>query len=97
MAIIYILAALISPRLLLVILWIFTPHVTPNAFNLWVWPLLGLLFAPWLTLSLVWALNTEFGVLQIAAIVIATLLDFGSNQQGYEYRRRGHRGRRSRA
>jgi len=88
MALIYVLLALISPRLLLVILWVFTPHVTPGAFNFFLWPLLGLIIAPWLTLALVWGLNTEFGPLQIGAIIVGTLVDFGSSQQAESRRRR---------
>lgn len=79
--------ALLSPRLLLGVLWIFTPYVS-KAFDLWVWPLLGLIFMPVMTLALVWAYNTEFGGLQIAAIVIGAMIDLGGNSEAERRRRR---------
>lgn len=85
MGCLYLLIALISPRLLIVLLWLFTDYI--GVFKLWVWPLIGLIFMPWLTLAVTWAYNDEFGPLQIAAIVVAALLDFGSHG-GAEHQRR---------
>lgn len=87
MGCLYLILALISPRLLLAILWLFSPHVN-KAFDFWLWPLLGLIFMPWLTLALVWAYNTGFGPLQIAAIVVGVILDLGSNSGAERQRRR---------
>jgi hypothetical protein len=89
MGCLYLLLALISPRLLLAGLWIFSDYVRPNAFEGWILPLLGLIFMPYLTLALTWALNTEFGFFQIAAVVIGVLLDLGSSSDA-ERRRRQH-------
>jgi hypothetical protein len=86
MGCLYLIGALISPRILLAVLWIFTPYVS-KAFDLWIWPLLGLIFMPLMTLGLVWAYNTEFGPWQIAAIVVGAFLDLGSNG-GAEHQRR---------
>ncbi len=88
MGCLYLILALISPRLLLAVLWIFTEYVTPRAFDTWIWPLLGLFFAPWLTLSLTWAYNVGFGPLQIAAIIIAAFMDFASHGETERRRRR---------
>lgn len=88
MGCLYLLFALISPRLLLAALWLFSPYVMPNAFKFWLWPLIGLIFMPWLTLALVWSYNVGFGPIQIVAIVIAVLLDFGSNGEAERRRRR---------
>jgi hypothetical protein len=43
------LIAVLSPRLALVLLWLFTNYVD-RAFSGWFWPLLGLIFLPWTTL-----------------------------------------------
>ncbi|MCB9895433.1 MAG: hypothetical protein H6839_13370 [Planctomycetes bacterium] len=91
MGCLYLLLALISPRLLLVVMWIFTTYVQPNAFRFWLWPLLGLIFMPWMTLGLVWAYNTQFGILQIAAIVIGAIMDVSSNGGAERQRRRRQR------
>jgi quinol-cytochrome oxidoreductase complex cytochrome b subunit len=87
MGCIYLLLALISPRILLVVLWIFTDYVR-LAFDHWIWPLLGLIFMPFLTLALVWAYNTEFGIFQIAAIVIGAVMDLGSHNETARRKRR---------
>ncbi len=42
--------AFIGPRFAFLLVWIFGDRVD-NAFSTWVWPLLGLLFFPWTTLS----------------------------------------------
>jgi len=47
------LLAAVSPRLAVVILWIFTPLVNAAFNNNWLWPLLGLLFLPFTTLMYV--------------------------------------------
>ena len=49
MGCLFLLITLLSPRLGIVILWLFTDYVT-RAFSLWLWPLLGLVFLPWTTL-----------------------------------------------
>jgi len=49
------LLALITPRLVLFFVWVFTPYVS-RAFNSFIWPLLGFIFLPFTTLiyALVW-------------------------------------------
>ena len=86
MGCIYLILALISPRVLLVALWLLTDYVG-RAFDFWVWPLLGLIFFPITTLALVWGFNTHFGVFQIAAVMIAVFMDLGANS-GAEHQRR---------
>ena len=91
MGCLYLLLALISPRILLVVMWVFTTYVQPNAFRLWVWPLLGLIFMPWTTLAVVWGYNAGFGLFQIAAIVIGVVVDLSSNGGAEQQRRRRQR------
>lgn len=76
MGCLYVILALLSPRILLVGLWIFTDYVG-IAFDSFIWPLAGLIFMPMLTLALVWGGNVGFGPLQIGAAVIGGLLDLG--------------------
>ncbi len=45
-----VLFALISPRLALLILWIFTNEVS-RAFGSFIWPLVGIIILPWTTLA----------------------------------------------
>jgi hypothetical protein len=45
--------AVLSPRLALLILWLFTPMVNVVFGDQWWWPLLGLLFLPFTTLMYV--------------------------------------------
>jgi hypothetical protein len=47
------LLAVLSPRLALLILWIFTPLVQRVFDDNWLWPLLGLVFLPFTTLMYV--------------------------------------------
>ncbi|GIK51801.1 MAG: hypothetical protein HUU03_03915 [Planctomycetaceae bacterium] len=82
---------LMFPRLTLILLWIFTPYVQQGAFRFWLWPLLGILFAPFTSLALVWAFNTEFGILQIIALIIGVSFDFGSTSNAERERRRRRR------
>ena len=44
------LLALISPRLALIVIWIFTDLLS-RAFSSWIIPLLGFFFLPWTTLT----------------------------------------------
>ena len=85
------LGGLFFPRITLLVLWVFTPYVQQGAFRFWLWPLLGLIFAPFTSLALVWAFNTEFGILQIVAVIIGVIFDFGSNSNAERERRRRRR------
>jgi hypothetical protein len=59
------LITLLSPRLGLLLLWLFTNYVD-RAFSGWVLPLLGLLFAPWTTLLYV-LVDVAPGPIHVAA------------------------------
>jgi hypothetical protein len=50
MGCLFLLIALLSPRLGIIFLWAFTNYVVPRSFDTWIWPLLGLIFLPWTTL-----------------------------------------------
>jgi hypothetical protein len=74
---IFVLFALISPRLALFLLWLFS-DLLDRAFDSWVVPLLGFFLLPWTTLvyALMWAIYSD-GVhgWEWIAVVIAFVVD----------------------
>lgn len=70
--------ALISPRLILFIIWAFTT-VNDMVFKGWLWPLLGFFFAPYTTLAYIgvksWSETGEVSGEWIALIVFGVLMD----------------------
>ena len=50
MGCLFALIAVLSPRLAIFLLWAFTNYVNLVFHGGWVWPLLGIVFAPWTTL-----------------------------------------------
>lgn len=75
------LLALISPRLVLVLLWIFS-DILSRAFDSWVLPLAGFFLLPWTTLSYAafwdWGPGREVTGFEWIFIVLALLIDLGS-------------------
>jgi hypothetical protein len=72
------LLAFLGPRLVLVLLWIFTNYLN-RAFDAFLLPLLGFLFLPWTTIAFAIARNELGGANGIGLLVIAigVLLDIG--------------------
>ena len=72
--------ALVAPRFVLILLWIFSDYVG-QAYESWIWPILGFLFMPVTTLAYAWAWHRapEGSVegLGTVVVVIAVLLDLG--------------------
>ena len=70
-------AALIAPRLIIVVLWLFTGWFD-GMFDTALWPILGFVFLPtsflWFTAVQNWNAG-EWGALQIVLLVIALSLD----------------------
>jgi hypothetical protein len=70
--------ALVAPRLVMIVLWLFSDYLS-NGFGTWVWPLLGFFLLPTTTLG--WAIaSNEFGGFESWGILIVALglvLDFG--------------------
>jgi hypothetical protein len=75
------LLALISPRLVLVLLWIFS-NVLSRAFDSWLVPLLGFFLLPWTTLTYVafwdWGSGHHVTGFEWFFVVLAFLIDLGS-------------------
>ena len=85
-----VLLAIFFPRLILVLLAVFT-HYLQNAFETWYWPLLGFLFLPFTTLAYALAMNSNHHAVSgiyLVVILIAFLMDVGSlGGSGYSRRR----------
>jgi hypothetical protein len=77
------LLAAISPRIALVLVWIFT-NLVDRAFEGFLLPLLGLIFLPFTTLIYVLAYHPVFGVTGWGwfFVFLAVLLDLGSYAGG---------------
>jgi hypothetical protein len=74
-----VLIALMTPRLLIVLLWLFTGWFK-GIFDSALWPVLGFIFLPttllWYTAVQNWW-QGNWGLLQIIGVVIALLIDLG--------------------
>jgi hypothetical protein len=83
-----VLLALISARLALVIMWIFT-NLVDRAFDTFIVPLLGVIFLPWTTLMYVVLWSPGGGVKGWEWILVALgfLVDIGSYGRGGMQRR----------
>ena len=83
------LLALISPRLVLVLLWIFS-DVLSRAFDSWVIPLLGFFVLPWTTLTYAafwdWGPGHHVTGIEFLFVILAFLVDLGSYRGGERYR-----------
>jgi len=85
-----VLLALLSPRLLIAVLFFFTDYLS-RGYHSFIWPLLGFFFLPWTTLAYAFAINQHGSVsgLYLVAVVVAVFVDLGSHGGGgARYRRR---------
>jgi hypothetical protein len=77
------LLALISPRLALFALWLFSDALS-RAYDSWLLPLLGFFLLPWTTLAYVamWELGTgEVSGFEWFIVILAFVVDLGSHAQ----------------
>jgi hypothetical protein len=80
------------PRVIIVLLVIFTDYIG-RAFDSFLWPLLGFIFAPTTTLAWAWMTNTrgEAGGIHLVIVAVALLFDlgvFGGGSRSWFLRRR---------
>jgi hypothetical protein len=79
------LLALISPRLVLFLVWIFS-SVLSRAFDSWIVPLLGFFLLPWTTLTYAafwdWGSGRHVFGFEWFFIILAFLVDLGSYDRG---------------
>jgi hypothetical protein len=83
-----VLLALVGPRVVLALLWLFTNYLS-RAFDAFLWPLLGFFFLPWTTIGYAIAQN-EFGGLSglgILVVALGFLVDIGVVGGGARQRR----------
>jgi hypothetical protein len=87
MGCLFLLIAALSPRLALILMWIFTPWVD-RATGAFIWPLLGLVFLPITTMLYVILWNTGgYGVdgwewIFVILAVFADLASYGASRYG---------------
>jgi hypothetical protein len=83
------LLALISPRLALLAVWIFT-DLLGRAFDTWILPVLGFFLLPWTTLAYVafwdWGAGREVTGFEWFFVVLAFVVDLASVGQGQRSR-----------
>ena len=91
MGCLFVLIAALSPRLAVLLMWIFTPWVD-RAFGPIIWPILGIIFVPLTTLIYVILWNTGGrGVVgwEWVFVILAVVGDLASNGGSAYGRRRG--------
>jgi len=88
MCCVLVLLALVGPRLVLVLLWLFTSYLS-RAFDTFLWPLLGFLVLPWTTIAYAVAQNELGGLSGLGLVVLALglLVDLGVVGGGARRRR----------
>ena len=83
------LLAIISPRLALFAIWLFS-NLLDRAYDGWIVPLLGFFLLPWTTLvyAIMWDVGTN-GVegIEWLFVILAFVIDLGSYGGGRRYRR----------
>jgi hypothetical protein len=82
------LLALISPRLALFALWLFS-DMLDRAYDSWVLPLLGFFLLPWTTLAyaVMWDVGTrDVNGFEWFIVILAFVADLGSYLGGRSYR-----------
>ncbi len=81
------LLALLAPRLVIILLAIFSNYLS-SAYQTILWPILGFFFMPFTTLAYAWAMNSNGSVsgFYLVVVVLAVLVDLGSMGGGYSQR-----------
>ena len=81
---------LLGPRVAIFIWWLINPGLFSSAFNLWIWPLLFGLFAPFSMIGFLisWSLYKGISGLGCVFLIIGIVLDI-STHTGAGYRHRG--------
>lgn len=88
------LGALIGPRLAIIVWWAFDTSRWSAAFNSFLWPLVGILIAPWTTLAYALVAPNGVAAWDWVWLTLALLVDLGSHagSGGYQRRSRARRG-----
>jgi hypothetical protein len=80
--------ALISPRLALFGIWIFSDLLS-RAFDSWIVPLLGFFLLPWTTLAyaVMWSSSNRVSGFEWFIVILAFVIDLGAYARGDRRRR----------
>jgi hypothetical protein len=83
-----ILFALISPRLALFLIWIFSDLLS-RAFDSWIVPLIGFFLLPWTALAYaaLWSSSDRVSGFEWFIVILAFLIDLGAHAKGDRRRR----------
>ena len=71
-----------GPRLAIIVWWLVNTSRFRLAFDAWMWPILGLIFAPWTTLAYVLVAPRGVNGLDWIWIVLGILIDLGAYTGG---------------
>ena len=87
MGCLFVLITMLSPRLGIIVLWLFTDYVT-RVFDSWIWPLLGLIVLPWTTLMYILVAAPAGGITFWGWMMVGLgfILDLSSIAQSYANR-----------
>jgi hypothetical protein len=77
-----------APRLAFLIYWLVYPTRVTAAFSAFIWPLLGVIFLPWLTLTYVLVLPGGIAWFDWFFLAFALILDIGAYGGGAYSRRK---------
>ncbi len=77
-----------APRLAFLLWWLFQPVRIDATFETWLWPLAGLIFAPWTTIMYVIVFPAGITGFDWLWLGLAVLVDIGSYVGGGESGRR---------
>ena len=90
-----VLFALLTPRIVLVLVWLFSNNYLGRAYHTMVWPLLGFFLMPLTTLAYAFAINENGSVsgYYFFIVLVAALIDVGAVGGSARSRRRRRRGR----
>jgi hypothetical protein len=83
------LVVLMFPRIILVLMWLFSNYLD-RAYHGLIIPLLGFIFLPITTIVYAWMVNSGLPIagFNLVILIIAVLLDAGSHGSGAGYYRR---------
>ena len=75
--------AVVFPRLVLFLIFLTSSYIG-RAYETNIWPILGFVFMPYTTIAYAWAVNSNGTVtgIYLVVVVIAVLMDLGSNGKG---------------
>ena len=88
MCCVVVLLALVGPRFVLVLMWLFGDYLS-RAYDSFLIPVLGFIFLPWTTLAYAFAQNSLGGLngLGLLVVILGVLVDIGVLGGGARQRR----------